>query len=423
MKIELQKSWNHDGQKYPEGTVLDVTDDTFEWLENNGYGNEFSASSSIAKQQEAAAEKRFGRSSCDPFAKKAGFKSMAHFCYDVYRAGRDGRGATEALKKWSKWYHTKPTMQEADDEQGGYLVPTQFLATLLSNAQEAALIRPRATFIPMQTNRVEIPYVAESSRESTLFGGITIYRPAEGAQKTASKPKFGKVGLTLKKLIGLVDVTDELLEDSPISIEPMVNQMFGRALVFTEEEDFMNGTGVGQALGVINSPAVVSVAKEGGQAAATIVYANIVKMWSRLWPGSAGDAIWMANMGCFPQLATLNLAIGTGGSIAWMPSGGLSGKPYNTLMGRPLFLTEHCQALGTKGDIILADWSQYLIGGKAGSIISTASSMHLYFDYDKTVFRFVMRYDGQPWWASALTPKHGGAGASLSPFVSLTTRA
>ncbi len=357
------------------------------------------------------------------YGKMGGFKNFGHFLHDMAKAGLDGRGASPELQKWNSWYHSKPTMQEGDDEQGGYLVPTEFMATLLEKQQEDSIIRSRSTFIPMQTNSISIPYVAESSRTASLFGGIIIYRPGEGVQKTASKPKFGKLTLTLKKLVGLVDVTDELLEDSPISIAPLINRMFGLAINFTEEEDFLNGTGVGQALGILPAPCLVTVVKEGAQAAVTIVAANITKMFSRLHPPSYGNAIWMANMGCFPQLAALNMAVGTGGTILWQPANGLAGKPYNTLMGLPLYLTEHCQALGTVGDIVLADWSQYLIGGKAGAGIQTASSMHLYFDYDKTVFRFVLRYDGQPWWRTTLTPKHGGATATLSPFVALATRA
>ena len=127
-------------------------------------------------------------------------------------------------------------------------------------------------------------------------------------------------------------------------------------------------------------------------------------------------------MTTFPQLAALNIAVGTGGAVLWQPAGGLSQSPYTTLMGRPLLLTEHCQALGTAGDIVLCDWSQYLIGGKPGAQIQTASSMHFSFNTDETAFRFVLRYDGQPWWASALTPEHGGVEASLSPFVALATR-
>ena len=454
MQIILAKNWTDtDGKKYTAGTVLEVEDQVAKdltWDETanrykgaalvdktdperntEGYALKLSdeqmrslIAESVAKGIESATGKtkevRVAENDV-AFAKTGGFKNFGHFLHDLYKAGPGSFNASDTMTKWMA--HCKPTMQEADDEQGGYLVPTEFMATLLEKQQETAVIRSRATFIPMQTNAIQIPYVAESSRASSLFGGIIIYRPAEAAVKTASKPAFGRLQLTLKKLVGLVDVTDELLEDSPISIAPLINRMFGQAINFTEEEDFINGTGVGQALGILNSGCLVTVAKEGAQAAATIVFANIVKMFSRLHPPSYSNAVWMANMGCFPQLASLNLAVGTGGSAVWLPANGLSGQPYNTLMGLPLFLTEHCQALGTVGDIVLADWSQYLIGGKAGGGIQTASSMHLYFNYDKTVYRFVLRYDGQPWWQSKLTPKHGGAGASMSPFVALATRA
>ena len=459
MQIILAKNWTDstDGKEYTAGTVLDVdekvarelcwddtakkykgtelVDKTDPQANTEGFMLKLSdeqmrtiVRESVMQGIEAATGKtkevRLAEQD-EAFAQTGGFKSMSHYLRDLYKCGRDGRGASDELIKWSEFYHAKPAghMIEGDDEQGGYLVPTQFMATLLEKAQELAIIRSRATFIPMQTNAIQIPYVAESSRASTLFGGIVIYRPGEAAAKTASKPKFGRLQLTLKKLIGFVYASDELLEDSPISIEPLINRMFGLAINFTEEEDFINGTGVGQALGILNAGCLVSVAKEGAQAAATIVAANITKMFSRLHPPSYGNAIWQANMGCFPQLCQLNIAVGTGGTTLWQPANGLAGKPYNTLMGLPLYLTEHCQALGTVGDIILADWSQYLIGGKPGAGIKFASSMHFYFNYDEMAYRFVLRYDGQPWWQTTLTPKHGGAGATMSPFVALATRA
>ena len=457
MEIILAKDWTDitDGKKFTAGSVLEVDEEvakTMVWDETarkykgteltdktdpeaNSEGFMLKLSDeqmrtivreSVMQGIESATGKtkevRLAEND-EAFTKKGGFRNFAHFLVDLYKCGPTGSGMSEEMRKWTEFYHSKPTMQEGDDEQGGYLVPTEFMTTLLQKQQETATIRSRATFIPMQTNSIQIPYVAESTHVGSLFGGIIIYRPGEGAVKTASKPAFGRLQLTLKKLIGLVDITDELLEDSPISIPPLINAMFGQAINFTEEEDFINGTGVGQALGILASGCLVTVAKEGAQAAATIVFANIVKMFSRLHPPSYGNAIWMANMGCFPQLAQMNLAVGTGGSAVWLPANGLSGQPYNTLMGLPLILTEHCQALGTVGDIVLADWSQYLIGGKAGGGIQTASSMHMYFEYDKTVFRFVLRYDGQPWWQTTLTPKHGGAGATMSPFVALATRA
>lgn len=351
-----------------------------------------------------------------------GYKHFYEFAKDIYKAGPDG--GSEKLMRWmeaTRRVEKASGLSEGDASDGGFLIPEEFRANLLQLALEASIVRQRAMIIPMATNRVTIPSVVVSSHASSLFGGVIIYRPAEGGQKTASKPAFGKVGLTLHKLVGLVYGTDELLEDSPISLEPLLTQMFGAAIAYTEDEDFLTGSGVNRALGAFSTanPCLISITKETGQQATTIVAENIVKMWARVYPPCRGKAVWIANPDCFPQLATMSLAVGTGGVPVWMPAGGLSASPFETLMGRPLIYSEKMATLGTAGDIAIGDFSQYLIGDKGG--IKTASSIHLKFDYDETAFRFVMRYDGQPWWMSALTPRQGSN--SLSPFVTLAVRA
>jgi len=188
---------------------------------------------------------------------------------------------------------------------------------------------------------------------------------------------------------------------------------------FKLDDAIINGTGAGQPLGVMNSPCLISVAKEAGQAAATIVAENVIKMHARLWGGSRNNAVWLINQDIEPQLHTMSLAVGTGGIPVYMPAGGLSQSPYGTLYGKPVIPVWQCQTLGTKGDIIFADLSQYLLAEKGG--IDAASSIHVRFVYDETAFRFVMRVDGQPWWNSALTPYKGTQ--TQSPFVVLDTRA
>jgi HK97 family phage major capsid protein len=117
----------------------------------------------------------------------------------------------------------------------------------------------------------------------------------------------------------------------------------------------------------------------------------------------------------------MSVAVGTGGQLIYMPPGGLSQSPYGTLLGRPVIPIEQCQALGTAGDIILGDFSNgYLLAEKGG--IKTDMSIHVKFDYDESVFRFVLRVDGQPVRATALTPYKGGATATQSHFVALATR-
>ena len=348
---------------------------------------------------------------------QGGYAHFFELAHDIYKSGPTG--ASEKLAKWDT-VCKQTGLAETDMADGGYLVPEIFRAELLQQVLEASIVRPRARKIPMATNRVVLPAVVVSTHASTLFGGVAIYRPAEGGSKTASKPAFGRVALNLHKLVGLVYATDELLEDSPISLQPLLTTMFGQAIAYQEDEDFLQGDGANKAVGAFSTanPCRLSIAKETGQQATTIVYENIIKMWARCHPMCRANAIWVANPDCLPQLHQMSLAVGTGGAAVWMPAGGISGKPYDILMGRPLLYSEKMNTVGAVGDIGIADFSQYLIGDKGG--VKTAASIHLKFDYDETAFRFVMRYDGQPWWLSALTPRQGSN--SLSPFLVLAVR-
>ena len=320
--------------------------------------------------------------------------------------------------------HTKAasatSVQERDSEYGGYLIPEEFRNQLLEIAVKKSNILNMAMTIPMATNALNIPYVAGTDRSSgALHGGIQFYWLDEEATKTETRPKFGKIQLRLKKVAGLVYASDEILEDSPISMEPLLTRLFSDALAWQLDNVFINGSGAGKPLGVLNAPCLISVAKETGQAAATILFENVIKAYARMYDKS--NAVWMANDDTFQQLASMSLAVGTGGAPVWLPAGGVSGKPYDTLMGKPLIFTEHCQTLGTVGDLLFADWTQYLVGQKSGAGVKFASSVHLKFDADQTAFRFVMRIDGQPWWPSSLTGRYSSV--TLSPFVTIATRA
>jgi len=105
-----------------------------------------------------------------------------------------------------------------------------------------------------------------------------------------------------------------------------------------------------------------------------------------------------------------------------MPAGGISGQPYGTLFGLPVLPIEQAATLGTQGDVILADLTNgYILAEKGG--IKSDMSIHVQFIYDESVFRFVLRIDGQPVRATALTPYKGGSGSTQSHFITLDTRA
>ncbi|MBU8870671.1 MAG: phage major capsid protein [Gemmatimonadales bacterium] len=441
IKIRLVKEWD-DGvnPEWPLGQVLMATEKGAETLVKQGVAEIYEAKATdrvfvsplggnmIEEELEGTirriADERIKENTAqtivtgeDDYIKRAGFHSMSHFAMEVYKAG-PGEQGSQAINKWDGFCKAEG-LSEGVGADGGVLLPTEFRSELLRIAMEESFISSRATSIPMQTNSIKIPIVMESSRASSFFGGVIIYRPDEAAQITKSKPQFSHVKLELNKLAGLAYVTSELLEDSPMSLQPILTTMFGQALGYQMDDDFVNGTGAGQPLGILNAGCLISVSAETGQTSSELLTLNILNMWARMFPGSHPYALWMANPTCFPQLAQLSLSVGTGGSGVGLLRGDATGAVATSLLGKPLQLTSHCQSLGTKGDLILADWRQYLVGQKVGASMKVDSSIHLRFDYDETAFRFISRYDGQPWWTGALTPKRGD---SLSPFVTLETR-
>jgi len=304
---------------------------------------------------------------------------------------------------------------------GGFLVQQDFNTSLLAKAQEQAVIAPKCTSIPLtsNSNSIKLPFVKETSRATgSRWGGVRVYRRDEAATVTAAKPTFDYLELKAEPLMGLAYVTDELMDDAP-AVETVLGNAFASEFAFVIDDEILNGTGAGQCLGVLNAACLVSQAKETGQAAATVVAENISKMWARIPPRSKPRGSWFINSEITPQLDQLNFSVGTAGQLVYMPPNGLAGAPLGTLKGRPIVEIEQAAALGTVGDIIFADFSEYLLVTKGG--LTGSSSIHVRFLYNEMTFRWNLRIIGQPTWTSAITQYKGSA--TQSPFVALATRA
>jgi HK97 family phage major capsid protein len=300
--------------------------------------------------------------------------------------------------------------------EGGFLIPETLRSELLRVALETAIVRPRARTIPMETLRVPFPAIDSTSNVSSVFGGVVAYWTEEGAALTASQASFGRIVLDAKKLTAYTEVPNELVSDSALSFQAFIDDIFPEALSFYEDDGFFNGSGVGEPRGFLNAAAAVAVAAEAGQPASTILWENVVKMYSRMLPGSLGRAVWIASIDTFPELATMALSVGTGGSAIWL-NNGTEGPPMS-ILGRPVIFTEKTPLLGAAGDLNFVDFGFYLIGDR--QVMSSMSSPHYRFQNDQTAFRIIERVDGLPWLQSPITPKNNGA--TLSPFVKIAAR-
>ena len=372
------------------------------------------------KPQTAAATVRVGQVKAgfeeDP---NRGFENPRQFILAVMNHGdRDVRAASDERLRFLA---TAGSDEQGSysDPYGGFLVPLGFHPELLSVSAEDDPIGSRTTKVPMEVPRVEIPARTDKDHSTgSVSGGLLVTRRAETQSQTAVRMQMERVALMATSLFGLSYVTEELLADSPLSFAALLERGFSdqfRAHLINER---LFGTGVGEFEGVLNSPALVSVTKDTNQTAATVTYTNVIKMRARCWKYE--KAVWLYNHDVLPSLMQLYFApAGVSNALAvpiWNTSA-RDGEP-DMLLGRPAIASEFCQTLGTQGDLVLANWEEYLEG--TYEPLNSAESIHVRFTNHERTFKFWTRNAGRCWWKSALTPRRGSN--TLSPFVALDTR-
>jgi HK97 family phage major capsid protein len=310
----------------------------------------------------------------------------------------------------------KNDMSSLKPSDGGFLIPERLRAELLQVAHERAIVRSRARVIPMDSLTVPFPAIDETSRASSIYGGVTGFWTEEGATLTESNPKFARVVLQAHKLTLYTEIPNELMQDSIISLQAFIGDIFPEALAWFEDIAFFVGGGAGEPLGFLNAPARLELTRG---TALTITWANIVAMFCRMLPSSLDRAVWLVAPDAVPELlemvftgSTVPILLGGGG----FPSGNVS-MPLS-ILGRPVIVTEKARAIGNAGDISFVDFGYYLVGDRQA--MSARQSEDFRFKNDVTAFRVTERVDGRPWLLSPITPQNGSS-STLSAYITLDT--
>lgn len=295
-----------------------------------------------------------------------------------------------------------------NDTSGGFMVPPQLRTTIMSVQPQAALVRPRANVIEAGTPPdalVIIPALDQSGQNpSNMFGGVEVKWIGEGDEKPETDADLKGIQLTPHEVAGLVTVTDKLLRNWQAA-GSFIESLLRGAVLSAEDYAFVRGSGANQPLGALNAGATRFINRA---TANKVTYADLLAMVSRLLMRD-GAPIWS-----MPQSALVDIATMTDpeGHYIWKPNAvdGFAG----TLMGYPLRWNNRMPALGQKGDVLLADWSQYLIKDGSGPFV--AASEHVKFTSNKTVIKIFWNVDGAPWLTAPIKEENG---YEVSPFVAL----
>lgn len=328
-----------------------------------------------------------------------------------------GADARARLDKYTEFTNA---FSEGVPAEGGFLVPEIVRSDIMTRALEQTVVRSQAVVVPMPTSKFKWPAVDFTTEVGEVFGGIAFSWLDEGQTIPATSGSFGMIDLNAHRLGGRASVPNGVLRHAP-ALEQWIRTAFPAGIGHFEDLSFMSGDGAKKPLGGLNAanPALVVAAAEATQPAATITWNNVLAMFSRLLPESFATAEWDITPDAIPQIFTMALPVGVGGSAVMIGEGTGSQKLPMSLLGIPIRWTRKTPGiLGAQGDISLNDWTKYIIGDTYQMSLDT--SEHVDFNADKTAFRIIEEVDGQPALLSALTPQNNGP--TLSAFVQLAAR-
>lgn len=351
----------------------------------------------------------------------AGFKNIAEFV-DALRFGDakgrvqnlplgQGQGGGRQLPEAFAQQIMRVVRNEfsmGTSESGGIMVPEQFRPEILQIRGETAIVRPRALVLPAgdpPDSKITMPALTQGSKG--VYGGVEVKWIGEGDAKPNTNATLREVSLQPEEAAATMTVTDKLLRNWDAA-DVFIRTLLTNAMRAAEDIAFLRGDGVGKPMGVIGAAGELKVNRT---TANQVKYLDIVNMVAKLLPESVSNAIFIANQSLLPQLATMQ---DPAGNYIFIQGDVTRGIP-STLFGIPLRFTGKTPTLGNKGDLILVDFSYYLIKDGSGPFI--AASEHVLFQQNKTVIKAFWNVDGEPWVVEPLTLEDGVT--QVSPYVSL----
>jgi len=272
---------------------------------------------------------------------------------------------------------------------GGALVPIEFYTAIIEFAIAQSRILSQVWRLPMSRQVLNIPRLNQAANQ--YFGGIIMYSPGEGGEKTSSHPTFEQLTFTAKKRAALVHITDELIDDSAINIVNYLVALVTRAFQFDMEGRIISGVLNANipCVGITQDPFITVTARQN---AGQISYRDIFNMDANI-DENFSDLSWLTRKASAIQL--VSLVDNNNRPIFYDRYDTFSQSPTRIpqLLNYPVYYTRNCAQTGLTGDLILCDLGWYLVTMRQEMAIDVSNAPR--FPFDETSVRFVSRYDGR----------------------------
>lgn len=303
----------------------------------------------------------------------------------------------------------KTALAESSGTTGGYTVPRSLSDDLMEAVADAAIFRPRAAIEPMDGAELSIPYwdvtTATSNGVPPFWGGLDFSFEDEGSAGVPlaeSEPKWRQLVLKPSVIGGFLLASMPFMQDAT-GAEKWLRRAFAKTLAWLEDWYFINGTGVGQPLGLLNSGAAKTQSR---QTTNSFTNQDSQNMFGDLYVNDTVDAsVWLMSYTVRGQRVS---------QTNWFVNGPMQ------MYGLEIIDTFKQPPLGTTGDVIAVDCSMYVIGDREQLTIDSSKYAGTAFQNNQMYWRIAERIDGAPLLSNVISvPDGAGTPNTVSPIVIL----
>lgn len=269
------------------------------------------------------------------------------------------------------------------DNKGGYLVPAGFMAELVKSLKAwGPMLDPGVTrrLDTATGNSIAWPTMNDTSNKGALI--------AENTQVTATDVTFGTKTLgAYKYTSGVVLVSSELLQDSVLNVESIINDAMAERIGRIANEHLTVGDGTDKPNGLITAAGTKAAA-----AAAAISFDDMIELEHSVDPAYRSDpsARWMFND---TTLKALRKIKDLEGNYIWQPADAKAGAPA-TILNYGYSINQNVASVAASAkSVAFGAFNRYVV--RMVKEFAIRRLVERYADFDQVGFIGFTRFDGE----------------------------
>ena len=262
------------------------------------------------------------------------------------------------------------------------VVPWDFRPNLLELPPEGPHMVQRATVVPAPAGNVTWPRLVQS--DANEYGGVCVEWIEEASEKPETEPDFEQVQILCHEVAAYTEISDRMLSRSAIALEALLARLYRGAILSALDQVLVNGSGVGQPLGIVNTTGIRTVARA---TAGTVVENDFIGLKHAILPHHRAGAEWLLGDDIEMALELLTDAQRRRifGSLETGNPTKIKGYPYEVSMRMP--------TMGHAGDVVYGLWREYILAMEQEVVVKR--SEHYRFRHNRTAFSVFMVVGGR----------------------------